>query len=41
MEQKPPDKFNRLYSAEHSLLGIAVFVLKGNHPISYRDDSVV
>ena len=26
MEQKPPDKFNRRYSGEHSLLGIAVFV---------------
>jgi len=36
MQQKPPDKFNRCYSAEHSLLGIAIFVLKGNHPTETR-----
>ena len=41
MQQKPSDKFNRRYGAGHSPLGIAVFVLKGNHPISYRDDSVI
>ena len=41
MEQEPPDKFDRRYGAGHDLVCVTILVIESDHPIVYRNDSVV